>query len=797
MPNWLKLTAGLLLTLLVVALGAAAFAPLLINKQQILSDLEADISLSLGRPTQIESIGLLQLLPIPRLRLEGVRVAESAAVDAPTLATVDALQLDAAIWPLVTGRLVLAEVLIERPRVSLPLAPTPSAAVPAAAASAPTRARKRAPGATSRVRPSGASYSSLLVVDRSQPSVPGPSTDSASDARATQSAQPLAANDQSAAEPEAEAEAEAGATPPASIAYPPTLPPIRRLMIRDGELSGSAQPAGPSSAFSLGALNLTAGPIAPGRNGRLDATFRAGIYTSSPDQSGFALPGLAEAEISLADPLTEVALRPLRLRLDSSAGGQRPPIEIDVEVLIDLMTGRVAIDPLELIADRLRLIGAAQLFPTPAGLGIDSQLQVPAFDLRTWLSEQASLTLPGDAASLRRLGGQLDLQLRGPVMAIDNASMTVDQTRVNAVARLRLPPPSPSQNPSAPVAGQLALALDRLVLDPYLPGAETVAAPTVSSNAVSMMPPVLPPLPPLPQQPEISPPAQGLHLQLAAGELRLGGLGFSSVELGGQLLQEALELDSTAEFYGGWLETRFAATQLHASIGGAGPDLRLEATAGDVDVAVLLADLPLGAGKQPPITGLGEIDLNLDARGADPASIIPSLGGEAAFAVRDGAVTMVDLGQLITGTIGAIGVSPEDAENLTRFSALSLSAQGTEGQFSSEDIQLRSNLLNIDGSGQLDLTTQQIALDLQAVMTKPPKGQGRGIKELEGIPIPISAAGPWADPRWEVDIRAALDAAAQRALREDNGLFDEIEERTGIKGLGDGLRQILPGLLGR
>lgn len=563
-------------------------------------------------------------------------------------------------------------------------------------------------------------------------------------------------------------------------------------MIRDGELSMPAQPAGPSATFSLGALNLTAGPIAPGRRGRLDATFTAGTDISNPDQPSLSLPGLAEAEIRLADPLTEVALRPLRLRLGGSAGGQGSPIGVDAEALLDLVSGWVAIDPFELVADRLRLIGAVQLLPTPLGLGIDSQLQVPAFDLRTWLSEQAVLNIPGSAASLRRLGGELDLQLRGPVVAIDNAALIIDQARLNVEARLRLPRTS-----SVPIAGQLAVAVDRLVLDPYLQDAETAAAPTASSNPASMKPPILPPLPAL--QPEASPTEQGLRLQLAAGELRLGGLGFSSVQLDGQLLQEALELDSTAEFYDGWLETRFAATPLHASIGGAGPDLRLEATAGGVDVASLLADAPLGAGKQPPMTGLGEIDLSLNARGADPASIIPTLGGEAAFAVRDGAITMVDLGQLITGTIGAIGISPEDAEKLTRFSALTLSAKGAEGQFSSDDIQLRSNFFDIDGSGQLDLTTQQIALDLEAVMTKPPKGQGqgRGIKELEGIPIPITAAGPWADPRWEVDVRTALDTAARRALREDSGLFDEIEDRTGIKGLGDGLRQILPGLLGR
>ncbi|MCF7996258.1 MAG: AsmA-like C-terminal region-containing protein, partial [Chromatiaceae bacterium] len=312
-----------------------------------------------------------------------------------------------------------------------------------------------------------------------------------------------------------------------------------------------------------------------------------------------------------------------------------------------------------------------------------------------------------------------------------------------------------------------------------------------------------------------------------------------SAQLTGHLLPRSLELDSNADFYGGRLETQFAASQLagasvpqpgrepdsastadkassrpearpgpgpgpgrafDAQSAGArapGSDLQLEATASGVDLAALLSELQLGGHDQVPITGLAEIDLDLFARGADSASILSTLGGEAAFAVREGAVTMVDLGQLITGTIGAIGVSREDAENLTRFHVLTLSAKGAEGRFSSDDIQLRSNLLNIDGRGELDLTTQQIALNLQAVMTKPPKGQGRGIKELEGIPIPISASGPWADPRWEVDVRSALDTAARRALREDNGLFDEIEERTGIKGLGDGLRQILPGLLGR
>ncbi|NEX18285.1 MAG: hypothetical protein C1943_17170 [Halochromatium sp.] len=548
MPSWIKWSLGSVLAVLMLALAAAAITPLLIDRARLLRDIEADISLSLGRPTQIDAIGQLRLLPSPRLRLDGLLVSETLAAGSPILASVDSVQLEAAIWPLVTGRLILAEVLIERPQISAPWPP-----------------RVPQPLLDSPVSLGGKPQPLLLLVQNAEPVAELGSVTSAN--------QQLAIG----AEPQGLAQG------PSQTATGVRLPPIRRLLIQDGELTGLATTMGAGWMPALRAFNLTAGPIAPDRIGRLDATFDLML----DHQSGWSTPGLAEAKIIPADPLTEIALRPLYLRFGRSAGGQGPPTEIDSEVVIQLLNGSVSIAPFSLVAETLRINGQART---------------------------------------------------------------------------------------------------------------------------------------------------------------------------------------------------------------TGTDLWLQATANGVDVAALLGNASLGASKQAPITGRADIDLDLSAHGADLPSIIRTLAGEVSFVVRDGAVTMVDLEQLITGTIGAIGVSPEDAEHLTRFSLLSVSAEGAEGQFRSQDIQLRAHFVDVDGSGQLDLTTQQIALDLQAMLTKPPKG--RGIKELEGIPIPVTARGPWTDPRWDVDVRAALDAAARRALREDNGLLDELEERTGIKGLSDGLRLILPGLLG-
>ncbi|MFP4247770.1 MAG: AsmA-like C-terminal region-containing protein, partial [Halochromatium sp.] len=477
----------------------------------------------------------------------------------------------------------------------------------------------------------------------------------------------------------------------------PALPPIRRLIVRDGRLRGPVASLGASATseprmLDVEILNLTAGPLAPGRHGHLDATF-----TLKGEQPKFSMPGRAEAEIALAEPLTEVRLEPLHLRLGAAAGGQGLPIQLDTEAVIALPTGRVLLDPFALLADGPRIDGTAEFYPTPAGLAMDAQMRVPPFDLRGWLLERTAIALPGAADGLSQVGGQFELSLRGTELTIDDGVLTLARTPVKALARLRLTPAAP-----------------------------------------------------------------------------------------------ALELETSADVYGGRLEARLDASQLSA---GAAPVVRLAASASAVDLAALLTDLRLGGRAQAALTGLAEIELDLVGRGADPQAIIDSLGGDVALVVRDGALTMVDLGQLIADTVGALGVSREETEDLTRFSVLSLTAKGADGHFHSEDIRLRSNLLAIDGNGRLELPTQRIALDLQAVMTKPPKG--RGIKELEGIPIPIAAKGSWADPRWEVDVKSALDQAARRALREDSDLLDQLEERTGIEGLGEGLRQVLPGLLGQ
>ena len=101
--------------------------------------------------------------------------------------------------------------------------------------------------------------------------------------------------------------------------------------------------------------------------------------------------------------------------------------------------------------------------------------------------------------------------------------------------------------------------------------------------------------------------------------------------------------------------------------------------------------------------------------------------------------------------------------------------------------------MRLTGGGTLDLVDGRLNWRLTPILQAPP--QGGGIRELEGVPIPVQLGGTLGEPTWRVDIAAVLREVAQRRIQDRQGRgspMEQIERRTGIRGL-DG---ILRGLLG-
>jgi hypothetical protein len=101
--------------------------------------------------------------------------------------------------------------------------------------------------------------------------------------------------------------------------------------------------------------------------------------------------------------------------------------------------------------------------------------------------------------------------------------------------------------------------------------------------------------------------------------------------------------------------------------------------------------------------------------------------------------------------------------------------------------------MRLTGGGTLDLVDGRLDWRLTPILQAPP--QGSGIRELEGIPIPVQLGGTLGDPTWRVDIATVLREVTRRRLQDRQGragLMEQIERRAGIRGL-DG---VLRGLLG-
>lgn len=113
-----------------------------------------------------------------------------------------------------------------------------------------------------------------------------------------------------------------------------------------------------------------------------------------------------------------------------------------------------------------------------------------------------------------------------------------------------------------------------------------------------------------------------------------------------------------------------------------------------------------------------------------------------------------------------------------------------------DDLKIVADYVKVAGKGELDLVEERIDYRLEAVFVTPP--EGRFIKEMERIPIPIKITGTFKNPKREIEAARLLSTITKRKLEdkaaEDTGdILQELADRTGIQGLRENIRRRLFG----
>jgi AsmA protein len=115
MLKWIAIAIGALLVLVV---AAALALPLLLDTPAIQAYASQAATHALNRPVKFTSLSI-SALPLPTVKLRGLQVAEDPAFGAAPFLTVAEGRIGIRLWPLFSGRVEMADLTLEEPRIAL------------------------------------------------------------------------------------------------------------------------------------------------------------------------------------------------------------------------------------------------------------------------------------------------------------------------------------------------------------------------------------------------------------------------------------------------------------------------------------------------------------------------------------------------------------------------------------------------------------------------------------------------------------------------------------------------------
>ncbi|MGY6631573.1 MAG: AsmA family protein [Wenzhouxiangella sp.] len=513
--------------------------------------------------------------------------------------------------------------------------------------------------------------------------------------------------------------------------------------------------------LETGALTLSAAEfnLVTDRQGRsnldgLLAADEAAADSGEPDLSGLSLGELRLDEVALnlidlgSNERTRVQIDQFRL----------DPFRADQAVAFRL-SGHIADGQAELVrlnqvdgeltvsrrADAIALRRLVAEFDVPdmgpgslrAGADLDlasepPQARLPVLDLILTL-DGLRFGLQADEAVSLSLGETIEAQLPAARISLNEQTLTASGT-------VRL---------GETVQARLQVDGDRLDLPPLL---ESLASDAPGQPPGSQAEPDFEPLR-----------ALDLDLSLTLNQLRLNPqLTLSEVQARARLNQGVLRLSPMEARLLGGRFTGLVEVDLREDV----PQVRVQPSLAGIQVGDLLAL----AAPVAPLSGEGDLTLDLHFSGLTLDSILRSLNGQGDYRLNDGALHGLDLRQLVDEEMGRTNLRSVSRSmgGQTAFDQLSGALDIQSGVVNLPDLNLAASDYGMAGRGAIDLPAGQLDYQLTVRLGQTlTAGLPRTLRDATGGEIPIRLAGPINQPVVTVD----LASLAERALRQ------QIEQR--------------------
>lgn len=272
------------------------------------------------------------------------------------------------------------------------------------------------------------------------------------------------------------------------------------------------------------------------------------------------------------------------------------------------------------------------------------------------------------------------------------------------------------------------------------------------------------------ERPDFSPLQRlDLRLQLRLDELILAeGLRLSEVSADSRLANGVMRLDPIeARLFSGRFDGRAEVDFNHDP-----PRVSLSPRLSGVRVQEITALFS----ERSPVTGQGNLTLDLSFSGFELAGILATLDGQGQLEVNDGAIEGIDLQRLVEQELStaALGEVREVFAGSTPFRQLSASLRAEQGVIELPELNLQAAGYGAQGAGRVnfaeDRLEYQVDLDLgEELAARLPDA----LRRATGGRIPLTISGPLGAPVVSVDVAGLVE----RTARDEIGrrLLDRLE----------------------
>ena len=546
--------------------------------------------------------------------------------------------------------------------------------------------------------------------------------------------------------------------------------------------------------FELKDFGLHAGHVQDGQPFHLQSGF---ILTSSGSHNSvLSVVNELETDVTLALAARTIQLDNLSLvSLIQGFGFQESEVTLATNAFIDLAGKNAKLEELRLSSRDLVIMLKAEImnFADPVYSG---SLQIPEFSLRKFL-EQNKLSQPvwKDESALHQLG--FSCEFKGDRNKINVSAIQAILDGAHASGDFVL---TDLKQP----AYDFQMHLDRLDFDRYAVAPqqsevvtaaqdnniEEKAADSGAVGAPSKGSAALQPLFPV----EL---LRGLQFQLdlSVDSMKMSGAELTKVTLKAEGKDGLLALKPfQAKLYDGSISLEST-----LDVRGKTPKLKMKQELDHIQVGPLLHDM---TGKEE-LTGAAVLSLQVDSRGNSQKQLIRHANGKINLALENGVIKKLHILQVIRQgkALYEGDVLAENAEKEpTGFAHISASGVIKEGVLHNNDLKAESDLMNVTGSGKVDLGDEYVDYLLKiSLLRGMDRNKKSGKTDYSKFVIPYHIHGTFSELKQEADVVGIFKSEAksylmdeiQKRLDKDNGDAKQGEKKDPVKSLLDqGLKSL-------